>query len=190
MLWYRISDDLLPTNWSSNWLKFSNADWFLPDLSDTYSIGSRDAVFKANYRIPYPIKGVMYCTVDWPEDGGFFEQQKCGNHECIVFQDALGDYYFYYEFSQGGDEYLARFRAPRATTVTDFMKHHFRGAVKGVDMDLVLPENEYGTPDYYMLQKEQKELAELWHAQSQSCCACRRVPTALDDRVQNLRLVE
>ena len=122
-----------------------------------------DTVFKANYRIPYPIKGVMYCTVDWLEDGGLFEQQQCGNHKCIVFQDALGDYYFYYEFSQGGDEYLARFRALRGTTVTDFVKHHFRGAVKG---------------------------AELWQAQSQSCCACRRLPKALDDRVQNLKLVE
>jgi hypothetical protein len=86
----------------------------------------------------------MYCTVDRVEPGGLFDQKLTydRNPEGFVFQDAIGDYYFFYEFSQGGDEYLAKFRAPRGTTVSDFVKHHFRGAVKGVDMDLVLPDLE------------------------------------------------
>jgi hypothetical protein len=77
-------------------------------------MGILDIVLKANYSIQYPIKGVMFCTMEWPESGGLFEQQlPPGNCECFVFQDAPGYYYFYYQFSQGGDEYLAKFRAPR-----------------------------------------------------------------------------
>jgi hypothetical protein len=134
MLWYHIPEELLPINWSSDWLEFDRTYWFLPNLYDRYSMGDLDIVPKGNYGIPYPIKGVMYCTVERNEPGGLFEQQlPPGNHECIVFQDALGEYYFYYDFSQGGDEYLAKkFRAPRGTTVSNFVKHHFRGGVKGV----------------------------------------------------------
>jgi hypothetical protein len=137
-------------------------------------MGQLDPVLKANYGIPYPIKGVMYCTIEREEPGGLFDQQLSpGNHECIVFQSALGEYYFYYDFSQGGDEYLAKFRAARGTTVSEFLKHHFRGGVKGVDMDLVLPENEYGTAYYHILRKEQRDLAGLQaQAKAQSCCAC------------------
>ena len=63
-----------------------------------YSMGELDIALKVIYGIPYPIKGVMYCTVDRIEPGGLFEQElPCGNTECIVSQDALGDYY---EFSQ------------------------------------------------------------------------------------------
>ena len=47
----------------------------------------------------------MYCTAEWLEPGGLFEQQQPpDNSECFVFQDALGEYYFYYDFLQGGDE--------------------------------------------------------------------------------------
>ena len=60
-------------------------------------------------------------------------------NECIVFRDAVGDYYLYFELAQGHGEYLAKFRAPRGTTVEDFVKNHFWGAVKGVDMDEVPP---------------------------------------------------
>jgi len=68
-------------------------------------MGELDIVLKANYGIPYPIKGVMYCTVEWVEPDGLFEQQlPPGNNKGIVFQDALGEYYFYYDFLQGGDE--------------------------------------------------------------------------------------
>ena len=164
-------------NWSSNWLEYQRTYEFLPDMRDTYSMGQLDMVFKANYGIPYPIKGVMYCTVDWEEPGGLFKQQlPPGNDECIVFQDAVGEYYFYYEFSQGGYEYLAKFRAPRGTTVSEFLRHHFQGGVKGVDMDLVLPENEYGTPYYHILLKEQRDLAELRaQAKAQSSCACQHM---------------
>jgi hypothetical protein len=44
------------------------------------------------------ITGVVYCPVDRVEPGGLFEQLPPGNSECI-FQDALGEYYFYYQFS-------------------------------------------------------------------------------------------
>jgi hypothetical protein len=191
-LWYHISDELLPTNWSSDWLEYQCTYWFLPNKYDAYSMGTLDIVLKAHYRIPYPIKGIMYSTVDREEPGGLFEQQLCpGNHECIVFQDALGEYYFYYDFSQGGDEYLAKFRAPRGTTVSEFLRDHFRGGVKGVDMDLVLPENEFGTAYYYSLRKEQRDLAVLQaQAQAESRCACQHAATSIDAKMANLRLVE
>jgi len=191
-LWYHVSDELLPINWSCDWLVYQRTYWFLPNLSyNTYSMGELDMVLKGNYGIPYPIKGVMYCTVERKEPGGLFEQQQLspGNHECIVFHDALGEYYFYYDFSQGGDEYLAKFRAPRATTASEFLKHHFQGAVKGVDMDVVLPENKYGTSYYHILRKEQRDLAGLWaQAEAKSCCACHH--TTSDAKLANLRLVE
>ena len=146
VLWYHIPNKSLPTNWSSDWGEFQRMmHWFLPDRLYTHSMGDLDLTFKGSYGIPYPIKGVMYCTVDREEPGGLFQQQlPPGNHESFVFQDALGEYYFYYDFCHGGlDEYLAKFRAPRGTTVGDFVKNHFRGGVKGVDMDLVLPDAEY-----------------------------------------------
>ena len=188
-LWHHISDDLLPKNWSSNWRNFSCSHWRLPNLYDMYSMGKLDTVLKANYGIQYPIKGVMYCTAEWLEPGGLFEQQlPPGNSECFVFQDALGEYYFYYEFSQGGDEYLAKFRAPRGTTISDFLKHHFRGAVKGTDMDLILPEE---TDYYYTLRKEQKELAELHkQARVQLHCACVQQGSTQEAKLKFLRLVE
>jgi hypothetical protein len=74
-------------------------------------MGPLDIAFKALIGIPYPIKGVMYCTVDRVEPGGLYDQKLIGNPEGFVFQDAIGDYYYFYEFSQGGDEYLAKFRA-------------------------------------------------------------------------------
>ncbi len=64
---------------------------------------------------------------------------------------------------------------PRGTTVSDFVKHHFRGAVKGVDMDLVLPEG-YRSIHCHILQKEQKDLAGLQRqARAESRCACRTI---------------
>lgn len=184
-LWYHIPDDLLPTNWSSDWLDFSPSK-FLP--CSQYSMGRVDILLKADYGIPYPIKGVIYCTVDRIEPGGLFEEQlPPGNPECIVFQDAIGDYYFYYEFSQGGDEYLAKFRAPRGTTVSDFVKDHFRGGVKGVDMDLVLPRYDSFK---VKLWREQQDLAALheW-VRAHSHCACWLPSTSRDAKLKNLRPV-
>ena len=107
------------------------------------------------------------------EPGGLFEQLPRGNHECFVFQDGLGEYYFYYEFSQGGDEYLAKFRAPPGTTVSDFVKHDFRGGVNGVGMDLVLPEDG---GNHKILFEEQRELTRLCaQAQAESRCACQHI---------------
>lgn len=152
-------------------------------------MGELDIVLKTIYGIPYPIKGVIYCTVEWVEPGGLFNQQlPSGNNKCIVFQDALGEYYFYYDFLQGGGEYLAKFRAPCGMLVSDFLKHHFQGAVKGVDMDLVLPKE--GTAYYNKVQKEQKDLARLKaQAVAQSHCACHCQCTR-NARQVNLRLVE
>jgi hypothetical protein len=150
-------------------------------------MGRVDIVLKTDYGIPYPIKGVMYCTVDRVEPGGLFEEQlPPGNTECIVFQSAVGDYYFYYEFSQGGDEYVAKFRAPRGTSVNDFVKDHFRGGVNDVDMDLVLPRES----DCETLWHEQWDLERLRErARAQSCCACWKVSTSRDAKLKNLRPV-
>ena len=92
-------------------------------------------------------------------------------HDCLVLQDSLGDYYYYYEFSQGGCEFIAKFRAPRGTCAGDFVKNYFKGAVKGVDMDRVLPRRE--SKDGLYIQKERKKLVKL-HKQAlyQSRCAC------------------
>jgi len=136
-------------------------------------MGVLDIALRRNYGISYPIKGVLYCTAERTQPGGLFQQQlPRGNHECIVFQDALGKYYLYYDFSQGGGGCLAKFRAPRGTMVSDFVKNYFRGGVKGVDMDLVLPENEYER-DYQTLRKEERDLAKLQaQAEAQSRCVC------------------
>jgi hypothetical protein len=175
-LWYHVPDDLLPINWSCDWPNF-RADWFLPYVDTTYSMGALDIMLKAYHRIPYPIKGVMYCTVNWPESSGLFEEElESGNHECIVFQDALGDYYFYYRFSQGGlglegDDYLSKFRTPRGTSVNDFVKQ-FRGAVNGVDMDLI-PYEDGCSEKYVISCKEEEDLARLWkYARTHDGCAC------------------
>jgi hypothetical protein len=163
--------------------------WFLPAFE--YNLERRDILLKGVYGIQYPIKGVMYCIVDRVEPGGLFEKQLTfGNPECMVFEDGLGDYFFYYEFSQGGDEYLAKFRAPRGTTISDFVKHHFRGAVKGVDMDLVLPDlSDEAASRSGKLWQEQMDLVELMNeAQAQSRCACQHA--SWEAKLKNLKLVE
>jgi hypothetical protein len=78
---------------------------------------------------------------------------------------------------------VAKFRAPRGTTVSDFVKHHFRGGVNGVDMDLVVR----GNSGYYeQLWSEQEELAKLRkQAIEQSHCAC--VYASRDAKLKNLR---
>ena len=135
-------------------------------------MGDVDILLKVNYRIPYPIKGVMFSTVDRIEPEGLFEENSPGNPECIVFQDAVGDYYFYYEFSQGGDEYVAKFRAPRGTTVSDFLKDHFRGGVKGVDMDLVLSDDRSLANSSRVWWHERELGRRRTQAQAESRCAC------------------
>jgi hypothetical protein len=73
-LWYHIPDDLLPTNWSSDWFEIS-LSWFRPCITYNLSMGCVDILLKTDYVIPYPIKGVMFCTVDRVEPGGLFEQE-------------------------------------------------------------------------------------------------------------------
>jgi hypothetical protein len=133
-------------------------------------MGQLDIVLNTVYGVPLPIKGVMYCTVDWLEPGQYHTYRIPWNHECIVLQDALGDYYYHYEFSQGRSEFVGKFWAPLGMNGEDFVKNYFRGAVKGVDMDQVLP--DYGSK-YDNLVREEAELAKLQdQARVQSCCAC------------------
>jgi hypothetical protein len=97
-------------------------------------------------------------------------------HYCLVLQDSFGDYYYYYEFSQGGDRFIAKFWAPRGTCAEDFVKNYFKGAMKDVDMNRVLPrcESKYESLTNDLL-KEQKELVKLHEqARDQFQCACRR----------------
>jgi hypothetical protein len=56
-------------------------------------MGPLDIGFNAGCGIPYPMKGVMYCTVERVEPGGLFGEKLLGNPEGFVFQDAIGDYY-------------------------------------------------------------------------------------------------
>jgi hypothetical protein len=118
----------------------------------------------------------MYCRIPWHEPAiesyyASLPGPRPENHERFVLQDALGDYYYHYEFVQGGDEFVAKFRAPRGTEPEDFVKNYFEGGVKGVDMDQVLP--EYGKR-YDDLLAEQRELCKLrGQAEAQSRCACK-----------------
>lgn len=140
------------------------------EYPETYSMSPLDIVLNTVYRVSYPIKGVMYCLVAWRDPNLSYKTRRSQNHECIVLQDALGDYYYHYEFSQGGDEFVGKFWVPPGTDAEDFVKNYFRGAIKGVDMDQVLP--EYGSK-YDSLKEEQRELAKLQaEAHDQSRCAC------------------
>jgi hypothetical protein len=133
-------------------------------------MGKLDIVLQGFYGVSPPIKGVMYCLVERCGPSGYYSHERPlpQNHECVVVQDALGDYYYHYDFSQGGDEFVAKFRTPRGTTAEDFVKNYFRGAVKDVDMDQILPGCRSNYDD---LVKEQRELAKL-RDKDQSCCAC------------------
>jgi hypothetical protein len=100
-----------------------------------------DTILNGVYGVSYPIKCVMYCTIPWHEPSlesyyaSLFEQlgrPPPENHERVVLQDVLGDHY---EFVQGGDEFVGKFRAPRGTQPEDFVNNYFKGGVKGVDMD-------------------------------------------------------
>jgi hypothetical protein len=161
-LWFHIPSKALPEYWSCDWLDFQRLGWFLPSMlgeyPETYSMSPLDIVLNTAYGVSYPIKGVMYCLIAWRDPTLSYKTRRSQNHECIVLQDALGDYYYHYEFCQGGDEFVGKFRAPRGTDAEDFVKNHFRGAIKGVDMDQVLP--EYGSK-YDNLMEEQRELAKL-----------------------------
>jgi hypothetical protein len=87
-LWYHIPDDLLPTNWSSDWFEIS-PPWFQP--CSNYSMGTVDILLKTKYRIPYPIKGVMFCTVDRIEPGGLFGKRlRCGIENTYVRSEERG----------------------------------------------------------------------------------------------------
>ena len=67
--------------------------------------------------------------------------------------------------------------------VSDFVKDHFRGGMKGVDMDLVLPEDS-GCEIFW----HEKNLGRLREqAQAQSCCAC--LHASREDKLKNLKPV-
>jgi hypothetical protein len=123
------------------------------------------------YGVSLRIRGVMYRL---REAGGL-----PGLHESIILQDGLGDYYFRYKDGYSGfHEFVAKFRAPCGTTPDEFVEKYFKGAIKGVDMDEVVPHwNGEDDEEYYeyadRVRKEQAELAKLWmKARRQSACAC------------------
>jgi hypothetical protein len=78
-----------------------------------YDRGHQDIEFQTCYGIPYPIKGIMYCTL------------KDLN---ILFRDAKGDYYYWHLLARptnGGfdvDEYLGRFRGRSNMSPEEFVK--------------------------------------------------------------------
>jgi hypothetical protein len=130
-------------------------------------MGDHDHALMTCYGVSLRVRGVMY-RVREPGD-------KNELHMAIVLQDALGDYYFSYENGyHGGDFLVAKFRhVPRGTAPQEFVKHYFKGAVKGVDMDEIHPREDYNGPERKRLRDEQVELARLFReAQSQSACAC------------------
>jgi hypothetical protein len=91
------------------------------------------------------------------------------DQECIVFQDAVGDYHYYWEFSQGSLFAFAKFRAPRGTSPEDFVKNYFKGTLVGKDLDEEAIMDDM--PDKFdRAHEEQRELVEL---RNRSLCACR-----------------
>jgi hypothetical protein len=140
----------------------------------TYDMGRLELKLMTLYGVSLRIRGVMYRL---REAGGL-----PGLHESIIFQDGLGDYYFRYQDGYSGFlQFVAKFRAPCGTAPEEFVEKYFKGAIKGVDMDEVVPlwdmeDNE----EYYKhadrVRKEQSELAKLWQkAQCQSACACAKL---------------
>jgi hypothetical protein len=146
--------------------------WFVPSrqYDETYDMSMLDIVLNTVYGVSYPIKGIMYCRIAWLKPGTESDYPPPENHERVVLQDALGDYYYHYEFSQGGDEFVGKFRAPRGTAVENFVKNYFKGGVKGVDMDQVLP--KYGKHYDDVLAEQGKLMALRDQAEAQSRCAC------------------
>ena len=91
----------------------------------------------AIYGVSLPIRGVMYCAVEWSNPDYKAERMRLNIqpgrlHERIrvVLQDSFGDCYYHYEFSQDGNRFIGKFRAPRGTCAEDFVKKYFKGAVK------------------------------------------------------------
>ena len=118
----------------------------------------------------------MYYTMSWrdPDDPrAHHDEPRCYNpnlHECMVIQDSLGDYYFHYEFCQGGGEFMAKFRAPRGTHPEDFVKNYFKGGVRGLDMDEV--PLKLGRR-LRIIDAKQRQLGERWaRVRAESGCAC------------------
>jgi hypothetical protein len=176
--WSHLPSKILPKYWSCDWLEFQRTCWFLPpwEFNQTYDMSLLDIALSAAYGVSYPIKGVMFCRLPWHEPGSTLHNlplrdPPAENHERVVLLDALGDYYYHYEYVSGGDEFVGKFRAPRGTEAEDFVKNYFKGGVKGVDMDRVLP--NYGN-HYDDLLAEQRELGKLRkQAEAESRCACK-----------------
>jgi hypothetical protein len=172
-LWYHIPPDILPTDWSCDWTEYKRSGNFTPDLGideayheEYYDMGNADFALMVDYGVTLRVRGVMYCI----KEPGSEEEL----HNMIVLQDALGDYYMSYQGGCHADDisFVGKFRAPGGTTPEEFVKHHFKGAVEGVDMDEVRPLHcEYA--DSQRLRDGQTVLVWLrMEAQSQSACAC------------------
>jgi len=177
-LWCHLPTRILPEDWSCNWLEFQRLPRFLPltIYPTSYSVGTLDIELSSLWGLSYPIKGVMYNTMQWLDpDDPLMDHSSPPRydhplHERMVIQDALGDYYYHYEFSQGGGEFAAKFRAPRGTHPEDFVKNYFKGGVRGVDMDEV--PTKWGKR-VGIIDTKQRQLGNHWgRVQAESRCAC------------------
>jgi hypothetical protein len=138
-----------------------------------YDRGYLDIESQSCYGIPYPIKGVMYCTLKDQEDN-------------ILFRDANGDYYYWqlilnYSQTDKGevDNYLGRFQGRSNMSHEEFVKsfkgvmgvHGLRG-VPGEDIEELqfIPGYKIGSR---RLVDEQELLSEL-HSRfrARHCCSC------------------
>jgi hypothetical protein len=146
-LWFHIPPNLLPENWPCDWMQYQHLGFFEQTPGSTYDISHTESMLHAIYGVSLPIRGVIYCTVEWIHPYHRAKIMRLNKkpgplHDCLMLQDSLGDYYYYYELLQGGCRFIAKFQAPCGTCVEDFVKNYFNGAVKGVDMDRVLPHCE------------------------------------------------
>jgi len=127
--WCHIPSKDLPQHWSCNWKAYEhlgNDVHFMPSVHE-YDRGYLDIEFQTCYGIPYPIKGVMYCTL----------KDRRNN---ILFQDANGDYYYWqvtmnYSRTNKGevDTYLGHFRGGSDVLPEEFVKSSKIKSVMGVD---------------------------------------------------------
>ena len=136
-LWFHIPPNLLPKNWSCDWMQYQRLGFFEQTPGSTYDISHTEGMLHAIYGVSLPIRGVMYCIVAWIHPYHRAKMTRLNKkpaplHNCLVLQDSLGDYYYYYEFSQGGWEFIAKFWAPHGTCAEDFVKTYFKGVLRSV----------------------------------------------------------
>jgi hypothetical protein len=146
-------------------------DWFMPSVYE-YDRGHLDVKLQTCYGIPYPIKGVMYCTLKNRDDN-------------ILLRDANGDYYYWQEtvdYSKTNrgevDEYLGRFRHRSNMSPEEFVKS-FKSVISGSERGVpgedieelqLIPGHKIACR---RLMRQQEELAELhYRFRAYRGCSC------------------